>query len=85
MAIVGSEVCEVFYRDIIDCIKSLFGNPNFMLYLCFAPEKHYTNNTKDVQMYHDMHTCYVTAGTFARRGLSFNSKDTKESFGVSRF
>ena len=26
-------------------------------------------------------TCYVTAGTFARRGLGFNSKDTKESDG----
>ena len=23
--------------------------------------------------------CYVTAGTFARRGLGFDSKDTKES------
>ena len=53
---VGSEVCEVFYRDVIGCIKSLFGDPNFTPFLHFAPEKHYTNDTKDLRMYHDMHT-----------------------------
>ena len=29
--------------------------------------------------------CYVTVGTFAQRGLSFNSKDTKESEWCARF
>jgi hypothetical protein len=53
---VGSEVCEVFYRDVIECVRSLFGDPNFTPYLHFAPEKHYTEDTKDTQMYHDMHT-----------------------------
>lgn len=53
---VGSEVCEVFYRDVIDCIKSLFGDPNFTPFLRFAPEKHYTDDTKGIRMYHDMHT-----------------------------
>ncbi|KAH9010418.1 hypothetical protein EDB84DRAFT_1590846 [Lactarius hengduanensis] len=52
----GSKVCKVYYRDVIECIKSLFGDPNFALYLHFAPEKHYTNDTEDTQMYHDMHT-----------------------------
>jgi hypothetical protein len=44
---VGSEVCDVFYCDVIECIRSLFGDPNFTPYLCFAPEKHYTDDTKD--------------------------------------
>ena len=36
--------------------------------------KHQKNFTRLVEA-----TCYVTVGTFARRGLSFNSKNTKES------
>jgi hypothetical protein len=47
---------EVFYCNVIDCIKSLFGDPNFTSFLRFSPEKHYTDDTKGVQMYHDMHT-----------------------------
>ena len=53
---VGSEVCEVYFRDIVACIKSLFGDPNFTPYLVFRPEKHYTDEDKMVWMYHDMHT-----------------------------
>ena len=53
---IGSESCEVFYRDIVECIRSLFGDPNFTPYLHFAPEKHYTDDTKDTRMYHDMYT-----------------------------
>ena len=53
---VGSEVCEVYYRDVMECIKSLFGDPAFTPYLHFAPEKHYTDDTEDTRMYHDMHT-----------------------------
>ncbi|KAF8258517.1 hypothetical protein EI94DRAFT_1774184 [Lactarius quietus] len=52
---VGSEVCEVFYRDVIDCIRYLFGDPTFMPHLCFVPERHYTDHMKDTRMYHDMH------------------------------
>ncbi|KAL0957479.1 hypothetical protein HGRIS_001272 [Hohenbuehelia grisea] len=44
--LIGSEVCEMFYRDIIACIRSLFGDPDFGAYLVFAPEKHYTDGQK---------------------------------------
>jgi Plavaka transposase len=54
--VVGSEVCEVYYRDVIECVKTLFGDPTFTPYLQFAPEKHYTDDTKDVRVYHDMYT-----------------------------
>ena len=53
---VGSKACEVFYQDVVECIRSLFRDPNFTLYLRLAPEKHYTDNTKDTQMYHNLHT-----------------------------
>ncbi|KAI9451165.1 hypothetical protein BJY52DRAFT_1206005 [Lactarius psammicola] len=54
--VVGDEVCEVFYRDILQCIRTLFGDPDLAPYLIFAPEKHYINDERTEQMYHDMHT-----------------------------
>lgn len=54
--LVGGEVCEVFYRDVIACIRALFGDPDFMPYLVFRPEKHYTDEDKTERMFHDMHT-----------------------------
>ncbi|KAI0690834.1 hypothetical protein BC835DRAFT_1280189 [Cytidiella melzeri] len=54
--LIGNEVCEVFYRDIIACVRAIFGDPDFTPYLVFAPEKHYTDARKTQRMYHDMHT-----------------------------
>ncbi|KAF9486934.1 hypothetical protein BDN71DRAFT_1485414 [Pleurotus eryngii] len=54
--LVGGEVCEVFYRDVVACIRALFGDPDFMPYLVFRPEKHYVDETKAERMFHDMHT-----------------------------
>ena len=54
--IVGDKVCEVYFRDIIACIRALFGDPSFALYLIFEPEKHYTDDEKTIWLYHDMHT-----------------------------
>ncbi|KAI9439656.1 hypothetical protein H4582DRAFT_2110965 [Lactarius indigo] len=54
--LVGDEVCKVFYRDIIQCIRALFGDPDLAPYLIFAPEKHYIDDERTEQMYHDMHT-----------------------------
>ncbi|KAH9021552.1 hypothetical protein EDB85DRAFT_2075544 [Lactarius pseudohatsudake] len=54
--LVGDEVCEVFYRDIIQCIRALFGDPDLAPYLIFAPEKHYIDDERIEWMYHDMHT-----------------------------
>ncbi|KAM6491507.1 hypothetical protein JOM56_013076 [Amanita muscaria] len=54
--LVGEEVCEVYFRDIIACIRSLFGDPDFAPYLVFKPEKHYTDEARQERMYHDMHT-----------------------------
>jgi Plavaka transposase len=52
----GDEVCEVWFRDIIQCIKALFGDPDFAPYLVFLPERHYTNETRGCRVWHDMHT-----------------------------
>ncbi|KAF9492148.1 hypothetical protein BDN71DRAFT_1483901 [Pleurotus eryngii] len=54
--LVGGEVCEVFYRNVVACICALFGDSDFMPYLVFCPEKHYVDETKAECMFHNMHT-----------------------------
>jgi hypothetical protein len=54
--LVKSEVCEVFYRDVLACIRALVGDPEFASMLVYLPEKQYTDKKKDMRMYHDMHT-----------------------------
>ncbi|GLB45659.1 putative protein Coprinopsis cinerea okayama7 130 [Lyophyllum shimeji] len=53
---VGSEVYDLYFWDVIECIRALVGDPDFAPFLVFAPEKHYTNGEKDIRVYHDMHT-----------------------------
>ncbi|PCH41885.1 hypothetical protein WOLCODRAFT_89528 [Wolfiporia cocos MD-104 SS10] len=53
---VAGETYQVYFRDIIECIKALFGDPEIARYLVFAPERHYANAQKTVRLYHDMHT-----------------------------
>jgi len=54
--LIGGEVCEVYFRDVIACVKALYGDPDFAPYLKVAPEKHFTNEGQGTRMYHDMHT-----------------------------
>ncbi|KAM6491367.1 hypothetical protein JOM56_013141 [Amanita muscaria] len=54
--LVCNEVSEVYFRDIVSCVRSLFADPDFAPYLVFRPEEHYTDATKQERMYHDMHS-----------------------------
>ena len=54
--VVAGESFEVFYRDIIKCIRSLYGDPEFTGLLVFSPERHYTDEDQTVRVYFDMHT-----------------------------
>jgi Plavaka transposase len=40
----------------MDCIDSLYGNPEFASHLAFAPERHYSDANKTHRVYHDMYT-----------------------------
>ncbi|KAI1790839.1 hypothetical protein LXA43DRAFT_890291 [Ganoderma leucocontextum] len=53
---VVGEVFEVFYRDIIQCIRTLYGDPEFAGILVFSPERHYADPDRTVHVYFDMHT-----------------------------
>ncbi|KAG2064838.1 hypothetical protein BDR04DRAFT_1130628 [Suillus decipiens] len=54
--IVAGEAFDVYYCDIIECVKSLYGDPDFARYLTFAPEQHYADDDQTVCLFHDMHT-----------------------------
>lgn len=53
---VAGEKYDLFMRDIIQCIRALYGDPEHVRYLIFAPEKHYADEDKTIRLFHDMHT-----------------------------
>jgi hypothetical protein len=54
--VIAGEVFEMYSRNIIDCIKLLFGDPEFTSQLILAPERHYADIDKTQRMYHEMNT-----------------------------
>ncbi|TBU63896.1 hypothetical protein BD310DRAFT_807943, partial [Dichomitus squalens] len=47
---------DMYARDIMECIEALYGDPEHVRYLCFAPERHYADADRKIRLYHDMHT-----------------------------
>jgi hypothetical protein len=43
-------------RNIILCVKALFGNPEFAEDLFLAPERHYTDAERTCRVYNEVHT-----------------------------
>ncbi|THU75511.1 hypothetical protein K435DRAFT_619026, partial [Dendrothele bispora CBS 962.96] len=54
--VVQGEVFEMYFRDIMQCVRALYSEPEFAPYLKFAPERHYEDSTCEDQLFHDMHT-----------------------------
>ncbi|KAG1869020.1 hypothetical protein DFJ58DRAFT_857358 [Suillus subalutaceus] len=54
--IVASEAFDVYYCDVINCVRSLYGDPDFARYLAFVPKRHYADKDETVRLFHDMHT-----------------------------
>ena len=54
--VVAGEVYDVFFRDVIECIRALYGEPEFARHLVFLPERHYSDPDKLQRLFHDMHT-----------------------------
>ncbi|KAH8804139.1 hypothetical protein DL96DRAFT_1474768 [Flagelloscypha sp. PMI_526] len=53
---IHGEVFDLYLRDIIECIRSLWGEESFTEHLIFTPERHYSDPNKTNRLYHDMHT-----------------------------
>ena len=54
--LVAGEAFEVYFRDIVECIKALYGDPEFAPFLLLAPEEHYTDASQSVRVYFEMNT-----------------------------
>ena len=47
---------EFYSRDVIDSIRSLYGDPRFAQHMAFAPERHYTSHERTTRIYNEMYT-----------------------------
>lgn len=52
----GGHIHVLYYRDIIACVRALYGAPEYTQYLVFLPEQHFEDKAQKSRMYHDMHT-----------------------------
>ncbi|KAI0038979.1 hypothetical protein FA95DRAFT_1502450 [Auriscalpium vulgare] len=53
---VDGESYELYSRDIMQCIRELYGNPEFLSTMKFAPEEHYADDEHEVPIYSEMNT-----------------------------
>ena len=53
---VAGEAFEVYFRDVIECIRALYGDAEFARYIVLVPEQHYADDQLTIRLYHDMHT-----------------------------
>jgi len=54
--VIAGESFEFYARDIVECLKALWADPDFLPFLVFEPEKHYADDDHTVRLFHDMHT-----------------------------
>lgn len=53
---IGLERLQFFCRDTLQCIKSLYGDPEFVQDMVFAPVRQYTDDTRASRIIDEMHT-----------------------------
>lgn len=78
--VVAGESFDVYYRDILECVKALFGDAELSPHLIFRPERHYADEDKTIRMYGDMHSgkwwwstqvsCFIYASLFTRLNVT---------------
>ncbi|KAJ3920759.1 hypothetical protein F5877DRAFT_37399 [Lentinula edodes] len=54
--VIAGQSFDIYKRDILECIRALYGNPDHCQYMCFAPERHYSDADKTIRLYHDFST-----------------------------
>lgn len=54
---IGNECLEFYFRGVLECIRSLYSDPQFANDLVFAPEQHYTDHGRKSRVFHEMYTC----------------------------
>ena len=54
--VIGGERLQFHYRDILPCIRAIFGDPDLARDMVFAPERHYHDPQRTNRIYSEMHT-----------------------------
>ena len=52
----GGENLTFYHREIVPCLRALYGDPEFRHDLIFSPERHFTNEERTHRIYNEMHT-----------------------------
>ena len=52
----GGEMYQFHFREIVPCLRALFGDARFSNHLVFAPERHYQDAGHTIQAFGEMHT-----------------------------
>ena len=52
----GGESFDFHFREVIPCIRTLFGDPNFARSLILVPERHYLDVDHTTRIFSEMHT-----------------------------
>jgi Plavaka transposase len=53
---IAGETVSMYSRNVVDCIKALYGNTKFAEHMVFRPERHYDHDNMHQRHYHDLHT-----------------------------
>ena len=53
---IGDEELEFYCRDVLECIRSLYGDPTWAQEMAFAPERHYTSQARTSRIYNELYT-----------------------------
>ncbi|KAH9038021.1 hypothetical protein EDB83DRAFT_2228544 [Lactarius deliciosus] len=53
---IGGERLSFYFWNVLQCIRTLFGDPEFAHELAFAPERHYSDPERTCRVYSEMHT-----------------------------
>lgn len=54
--VIGGETLELYFRDILSCIRSIYSDPELAQDLVVAPERHFTDPERTDHIYSKMHT-----------------------------
>ena len=52
----SGEVVEFYMRDIVECLRALWGDPEFDGDLILEPERLYADEDMTIRIYHEMNT-----------------------------
>ncbi|KAI0078950.1 hypothetical protein K474DRAFT_1593052 [Panus rudis PR-1116 ss-1] len=51
----GGDLHDVYFRDVLECIRALYSEPEFAPHLQHLPERHYADEDKTKRLYHEMY------------------------------